>query len=95
MLNRAKQISSSNRIFYNELKNNKLTLINNRFLSYLIDEQMKLMINNKNKINDKSYITQNNYNHIDLFHCNHMHPNFRLDEKILKNIIHRYIPDKQ
>ena len=32
------------------------------------------MINNKNKINEKSYVTQNNYNYINLF-C------FRLDEK--------------
>ena len=49
------------------------------------------MINNKNKINDKSNIKQNNYKHINLFYCNQMHPNFKLDEKILKNIIHRYI----
>ena len=28
---------------------------------------------------------------INLFYCNQMHPNFRLNEKILKNIIHRYI----
>ena len=42
------------------------------------------MINNKNKINDKSYVIQNNYNHINLFYWNQMHPNFELDEKILK-----------
>ena len=26
-------------------------------------------------------VTQNNYNPINLFYCNQMHPNFRLDEK--------------
>ena len=80
LLNRAKQISSSNKIFYNELKNIKQTLINNGFSNHL-DEQIKLMNNNKNKINHKNYVTQNNYNHINLFYSNQMHPNFRLDEK--------------
>ena len=42
-------------------------------------------------MNNKSYVRQNNYNHIYSFHCNQMHPNFRLDEKILKNIVHIYI----
>ena len=49
------------------------------------------MINNKDKINDINYAIQNNYNHIHLFHCNQMHPNFTLDEKIPKDIIHIYI----
>ena len=66
MINCVKQISSSNKIFYNELKNIKQTLINSGFLNYLEDEQFKLMINNKNKTNNKSYVTQNNYNHINL-----------------------------
>ena len=42
------------------------------------------MINNKNKINDKSYVTPNNYNHIDLFYYYQIQPNFRLDEKYFK-----------
>ena len=88
LVNRAKQISSSNKIFY-ELKNIKQNLINNGFPNYLVDKQIKLMIDNKNKINDKIYVTQNNYNHINSLYCNQMHPNFRFDEKILKNIIHR------
>ena len=79
-------------IFCYELKNIKQTLINNGFPNYFVDEQIKLMINNKNKINDKSYVTQSNDNRINLFYCNQMHPNFRFDEKILKNIIHSYIP---
>ena len=45
------------------------------------------MINNTNKINYKIYVTQNNYNHINLFYASE----FRLDEKILKNIKHGYI----
>ena len=44
------------------------------------------MINNKNKIKDKSYVSENNYNHSNSFSCNQMHPNFRLDEKYSKNI---------
>ena len=34
------------------------------FPNYFIDEQIKLIINNIYKINDKSYATQNNYNHL-------------------------------
>ena len=34
------------------------------------------MINYKIRINDKGYVTQNNYNYINLFYCNQMHPNF-------------------
>ena len=49
------------------------------------------MINNKHEINNESYVTQNNYAHINLFYCNQMHLNFRLDEKILKNILNKYI----
>ena len=41
------------------------------------------MIKN-NEIDDKYYVTQNNYNRNNLFYCDQMHPNFRLDEKILK-----------
>ena len=37
------------------------------------------MINNKNKINDKSYMTQNICNYINLSYRNQMHPNFTLD----------------
>ena len=51
--NRAKLISSSDRIFYYELKNIKQSLINNGFQNYFVDEQIKLMIKNKNKINEK------------------------------------------
>ena len=60
LLNCPKQISSSNEIFYNELQNIKQTLINNRFPNYFVEKQIKLTINDKNKINDKSYVTQNN-----------------------------------
>ena len=37
------------------------------------------------------FVTENNYNHNNLFCCNQMHPIFRFDEKILTNIVHRYI----
>ena len=59
LLNRAK-ISSSNKIFHNELKNIKQTVINNGSSNNLVDEQIKLIINNRIKIKDKSYVTQNN-----------------------------------
>ena len=50
-------------MFNNELKNNKQALFNNGFPNYWADEQIKLVIYNKNTINDKSYATWNNYNH--------------------------------
>ena len=43
---RAKLISSSKTIFYKELKNIKLTLINNCFPNYIEDEQIKRTIEN-------------------------------------------------
>ena len=45
LLNRAKQIFSFNEIFYNELKDNKQTLLNNGFSNNLLDEEIKLIIN--------------------------------------------------
>ena len=60
LLSKVFGVFSSNKIFYNELKNIKQTLLNNGFPNCLVDKQIKLMINNMNKINDKSYITQNN-----------------------------------
>ena len=36
-------------------------------------------------------VTQNNYNHVNSFCCNQMHLDFRLDEKIHKNIIQKYV----
>ena len=56
LLNYAKQISSFNEIFYNELKDIKQTLINSGFPNYLVNEQIKLMI--KNEINDKLCYTK-------------------------------------
>ena len=67
MLNHTKQICSSNKIFYNKFKNIKRTLINTRFPNYFVDEQIQLMIDDKNKINDKSYVAQNKYNHLICF----------------------------
>ncbi len=59
--------------------------MSNGIPNYLVDEQIKLMITNENKINDKSYVTQNNYDHINLFNCNQMHLNFRIDGKCSKH----------
>ena len=89
VLQKKNSISSSYEIFYNELNNVKQVLFNNGFPNYFVDKQIKLMIKNWNKIT-KSYVTQNNYNHINLWYCNQTHPNFKLDEKILKNLIRRY-----
>ena len=36
------------------------------------------------------YLHPNRHNNINLFYCNQMHPNLSLDEKKIKNIIHRY-----
>ena len=63
------------------MENINQALINNGFPNILGDKQIKQTINYKNEINNKIYVIQNNYNHINWFYCNQMHPNFRLDEK--------------
>ena len=49
------------------------------------------MINNENKINYKSYVTQNHCNYIDLVYSYQMHPILWLVKTFLKNIIHRHL----
>ena len=49
MISCAKLIPSSKTIFYKEVENIKQALINNGFPNYIVDEQIKRMIENINQ----------------------------------------------
>ena len=89
LIKRSKLISSSNTIFYNELRKIKQTLVNNGFPNHVIDEQINLSLKT---FNDNNNSLQNNEpTNIDLYYNGQMHPNYIKDEKALTNIIRRYI----
>ena len=77
---------SSKTIFYKELKNIKQTIVNNNFPNKLINQQIKQYLHNIHK--NSNY---NNTNKIDLNYKNQMHKNYKIDEQLITNIIHRHI----
>ena len=91
LISRAKLISSSKTIFYKEVENIKQALINNGFPNYIVDEQIKRMIKNVNQQNKHCTTPSSQQTYIKLFYRNQMHYNYKLDEKILKTLIHRNI----
>ena len=54
LISRAKLISTSKTIFYEEVENIKQALINNGFPNYIVDEKIKWMIKNVNQQNKHS-----------------------------------------
>ena len=82
LIDRAFYISSSKTIFYKELTNIKQTLVNNNFSNKLVDQQIKLYLQNINKNN-------NTTNRINLYYRNQMHYNSKLDKQAITNIIEK------
>ena len=74
-------------------------LKNNGFPNYTADEQMKGMIKNVNQQNKHCTTPPSQPTYIKHFYRNQMHYNYKSDEKLLKNLIHRNIlptdPNKQ
>ena len=89
LLHRDYHISSSKIIFYKELTNVKLSLVNNNFPNKLINQQIKQYHHNiyKNSNNNNN----DNTNRINLCYNNQMHKNYKLDKQVITNIIHRHI----
>ena len=84
LISRAKLLSSSRTIFLNELKNIKLTLINNGFPNYIVGTEIKQFINKPEQPN-----IDNNLNHkqsIYLYYKKQFHSNYKIYEHILKTL---------
>ena len=81
LISRAKLISSSKTIFYKEIENIKQALINNGFPNYIVDEQIKRMIENVNQQNIHCTTPPSQQTYIKLFYRNQMHYNYKSDEK--------------
>ena len=99
-INRAKKISSSHLIFYKELSNIKQTLVNNGFPNYVVDRQIKLALSAlppnlntsaHNDSNNNESQNRGNSNRIDIFYCGQYHPNYKIDETILRDIVYQNI----
>ena len=95
-INRAKKISSSHQIFYKELSKIKQSLVNNGFPNYVVDRQIKLALSalppnhNTNAIsctNSNNCKNRDSSNRIDIFYCGQYHPNYIIDETILRDMI--------
>ena len=80
---------SSKTLFYKELINIKETIVNNNFPNKLVDQQIKLYLQNINKNNNIT--NNNNTNRINLYYRNQMHYNYKLDKQAIINIIKRHI----
>ena len=86
LIHRAFYISSSKTIFYKELTNIKQTLVNDNFPNEIVNQQIKLYLQNIHQNNN----TTNN-NKINLYYRNQMHYNYKLDKQAITNIIKRHI----
>ena len=84
-------ISSSKTIFYKEVKSIKQALIDNGFLNYIVDEQIKRMIKNVNQQNKQCTTPSSQQTYIKRFYRNQINYNYKSDEKILKTLIYKNI----
>ena len=83
-LNRAYKISDSWQDFHREILYVKQVLVNNNYPNTLVDTQLK-------KFLDQKHSSGNNIqskNLIPIYYENQMHENYRLEERIIKNIVY-------
>ena len=71
------------------LKNIRQTLINNGFPNYIVDTEIKQFIDKPKQ----PYIANNLHRKqsINLYYKNQLHTNYKIDEQILKNLIHKNV----
>ena len=85
------KIISSTKIFYQELKIMKQTVINNGFPNYTVHDQIKNKIKNVSQQNRRGNIPLNKQIFIQHFYRNWRHCNCNLDENISITLIQRNI----
>ena len=86
-LRRAYKICKSWTDFHQEIQLIKQMLVNNNYSNTLVDNNIKMFINNK--INNES--NDNNSNKIKIYYQNQMHGNYQKDERIITEIINRNV----
>ena len=83
LLNRALKISTNWELFHDEVKRLKQLFVNNNFPNYVFDECLKNFLN-KRFNNSEERRTKHTYN---VYYENQMTKNYKLDERILTDII--------
>lgn len=58
--------------------------VNNSFLNYIIDDQIKLLLS---ELSSNNTVHGDNSKNMNIFHLNQMHANYSKDEFARKNII--------
>ena len=89
LISRAKLQASSRNIFLNELENIKQTLINNGFLDYIVDTEIKHFIYKTEQHNIDN--TLNHKQSINLYYKKQFYRNCKIDEHVLKNLIRKNV----
>ena len=84
-----KTLSRATTPVYIYVKNIKQTLVDNNFPNKLIDQQINQYLHNIHKNSNNN--SNNNTNRINLYNMNQIHKNYKVDEQIITNIIHRHI----
>ena len=85
-INRAYRYSHDWQTFHNEIERVKQMLINNNYSNSLVDFEI-------NKYLDKLFADSNHQtrNNIPIYYHNQMHSNYKIDERVLKDIIYNNI----
>ena len=87
-LNRAYKISSSWENMIQEIDKIKQLLINNDFNNSAVDYHIKKFLDKKINPSNNNHDSQNKSN-IDIFYQAQTHSNYKLDERVLKDIVYR------
>ena len=86
-LNRAYTTSTTWNDFNSEINQIKQTLINNNYPNTIVDKHINKFINTKFQQNSPD----NKFNNINIYYKSQMHSNYKLDERIMKNILYENI----
>ena len=84
-LNRAYKISSTWKDFHHEVLHIKQVLINNNYPNKIVDDHIQIFIQNKLKTNNKP----RDNNSIKIYYQNQTHGQYKIDERIIKDIVSR------
>ena len=85
-INRAYNYSQNWQTFHNELEHIKQMLINNNYSNSLVDHEIHKYLDNK-----FSQSNHEKHNSIPIYYHNQMHSNYKIDERVLKEIIHNNV----
>ena len=91
-LNRAYKVTSNWQHFHQEINHIKQVLINNNYTNREVDNHIRIYLDKKfnNNVNNND-----NKNNINIFYKNQWHENYKIEERIIKNIIKTNIKCKQ